>query len=98
MSDIHERVGRLEQVAHTHDHRISQLEVLPPRVSEVERELSVMKEILRDIPEIRRNVSQVKSSQDKLAGALEALPRHIRVVGFIVFIAALSAVGSAFVP
>ena len=95
---VQERVGRLEQVAHTHDHRISQLEALPTRVSALERDFAAMSAILSDIKidtsQTRSEIREMKTYQDRTAGAINALPRYIKATIFIISISALGGIYS----
>jgi len=95
---VHERVGRLEQVQHTHSHRITQLENLPERVSSLERDFAAMNVILSDIKmdtsQTRQEVREMKTYQDKTAGAIEALPKYIKLTMFVITIASLAGVVS----
>ena len=95
---VQERVGRLEQVQHTHSHRITQLENLPERVSSLERDFAAMNVILSDIKtdtsQTRQEVREMKTYQDKTAGAIEALPKYIKLTMFVITIASLAGVVS----
>lgn len=96
METIPPRLNYLEKEVHTHAHRITQLESLPGRVSTLERDFAAMNVLLADIrkdtSETRKDVGDVKTYQDKMAGATEMLPRYIKVTCFIVFVAGLAAV------
>lgn len=95
---VHERVGRLEQVTHTHSHRITQLENLPERVSSLERDFAAMNVILSDIKmdtsQTRAEVKEMKTYQDKTAGAIEALPKYIKLTLFVITVASLAGIVS----
>lgn len=95
---VYERVGKLEQVSHTHSHRITQLENLPERVSSLERDFAAMNVILSDIKmdtsQTRQEVREMKTYQDKTAGAVEALPKYIKLTLFVITIASLAGVVS----
>jgi len=91
---VHERVGKLEQVTYSHSHRITQLENLPERVSSLERDFAAVNVILSDIKmdtsQTMREVREMKTFQDKTAGAVEALPKYIKLTLFVITIATLA--------
>ena len=93
---VQERVGKLEQRLHTIDYQLGHLEQLPPRVSELERAFAVNQSLLMGIKEdnsaLRDSVGQIKQSQDNMAGALDAIPRFIKITLFVITVASLSGV------
>jgi len=83
------RVNVLEKDMHTVQHRILQLENLPPKVSELERAFSVMDTNLTHIKEngaeTKRLLYELNNNQKKLMGKLESYPGALKLfTGLIV--------------
>jgi hypothetical protein len=89
MNSITGRVNDLEKDLHNVKYRVNQLEHLPPKVSELERDFSVMDTTLTSIKENgaeTRNLQvELNNNQKKLMGKLESYPVALRLfTGLIV--------------
>jgi len=89
MSSIPGRVNELEKETHNVKYRLSQLEHLPPKVSELERAFSVMDSTLTHIRETgvetRNLLVELNDNQKKLIGNLEGYPGALKLfTGLIV--------------
>lgn len=95
---VQERVGKLEQETHTIKYQLSELRQLPPRVSSLERDFSVMTanviEIKASLASLQEATNAIKSTQDKTTGAIEALPKYIKLTLFVITVASLAGVFS----
>lgn len=93
---VHERVGKLEQETHTIKYQLGELRQLPPRVSSLERDFSVMTanviEIKASLATLQESTNAIKTTQDKTTGALEALPKYIKLTLFVISIASLAGI------
>lgn len=98
---VHERVGKLEQETHTIKYQLGELRQLPPRVSSLERDFSVMAtnvvEIKTSLASLQTSTDAIKSTQDKTTGAIEALPKYIKLTLFVISIASLAGIGSLWI-
>jgi len=89
MGSIPGRVNDLEKDLHNVRYRVTQLEHLPPKVSELERAFSVMDSTLTHIRETgveTRNLQvELNNNQKKLMGKLESYPGALKIfTGLIV--------------
>ena len=89
INSIPGRVNDLEKDLHNLNYRVNQLEHLPPKVSELERVISVMDTTLTSIKEngaeTRRLLYELNNNQIKLMGNLEGYPGALKLfTGFIV--------------
>ena len=77
------RVNDLEKDLHNVKYRVNQLEHLPPKVSELERAISVMDTTLTSIKEngaeTRRLLYELNNNQIKLMGNLEGYPGALKL-------------------
>jgi len=83
------RVNDLEKDLHNVKYRVNQLEHLPPKVSELERAISVMDTTLKSIKEngaeTKRLLYELNNNQKKLMGNLEGYPGALKLfTGLIV--------------
>ena len=83
MNSIPGRVNDLEKDLHNVRYRVTQLEHLPPKVSELERAFSVMDSTLTHIRETgveTRNLQvELNNNQKKLMGKLESYPGALKI-------------------
>ena len=90
MDSIPGRVNDLEKDAHTTNHRLKQLEELPPKVSELERAFGIMDANLMYIKqngiETKTLIDQLNNSQKTLIGELKGVPRALNLVAGLVAI------------
>ena len=89
INSIPGRVNDLEKDLHNLNYRVNQLEHLPPKVSELERVISVMDTTLTSIKEngaeTRRLLYELNNNQIKLMGNLEGYPGALKLfTGLIV--------------
>ena len=88
MSELPEKVGKLEQEMHTVRHQLSQLERLPPRVSTLERAFEGLTHVQEDQKEIKAGLQTVMASQQRMTGDIEGFGRAVKWIGGIVATAA----------
>lgn len=85
MESIPSRVNDLERTTHTHEHRITQLEHLPPRVGDVEANVKAMNvtltHIQTDSGEIKAGMKQLSEQQRGIAEAHNTMTGTIN--GFV---------------
>jgi transposase len=90
ISSIPSRTNALEKDMHTAKHRLERLEELPPKVSELERALSVMdvnlKYIKHTSTETKTVLDELNNSHKTLSGELKGLSRALRLVAGLIAI------------
>ena len=90
ISSIPSRTNDLEKDMHTAKHRLERLEELPPRVSGLERALSVMdvdlKYIKQTSAETKSVLAELNNSHKTLSGELKGLSRALRLVAGLIAI------------
>jgi len=90
ISSIPRRTNALEKDMHTAKHRLERLEELPPKVSELERALSVMDVDLKNIKqtsaETKTVLAELNNSHKTLSGELKGLSRALRLVAGLIAI------------
>ena len=90
ISSIPSRTNDLEKEMHTAKHRLKRLEKLPPRVSELERALSVMdvdlKYIKHTSTETKTVLAELNDSQKTLIGEIKGVPRAVTVFAGLIAI------------
>jgi predicted nucleic acid-binding Zn-ribbon protein len=90
ISSIPSRTNDLEKDMHTAKHRLERLEELPPKVSGLERALSVMDVDLKNIKqtsaETKTVLAELNNSHKTLSGELKGLSRALRLVAGIIAI------------
>ena len=88
MDSIPSRVNDLEKTSHTHEHRITQLEKLPPRVGDLEssvRSMSVsMHHIEANNQRIKSVVDEIKDYQSVQSGEIVGFSKAAKAFGFII--------------
>ena len=90
ISSIPSRTNALEKDMHTAKHRLERLEELPPKVSELERALSVMdvnlKYIKQTSTETKTVLAELNNSHKTLSGELKGLSRALQLVAGLIAI------------
>ena len=90
ISSIPSRTNDLEKDMHTAKHRLERLEELPPKVSGLERALSVMdvdlKYIKQTSAETKSVLAELNNSHKTLSGELKGLSRALRLVAGLIAI------------
>jgi len=90
MDSIPGRTNDLEKDMHTVKHRLTQLEELPPKVSELQRLFSVMESNLEYIKNTgiatKQIVDELNNSQKTLIGELKGVPRAVNLVAGLIAI------------
>jgi len=90
MDSIPGRTNDLEKDMHTVKHRLTQLEELPPKVSELQRLFSVMESNLEYIKNTgiatKQVVDELNNSQKTLIGELKGVPRAVNLVAGLIAI------------
>lgn len=90
MDSISGRTNDLEKDMHTVKHRLTQLEELPPKVSELQRSFSVMESNLEYIKNTgiatKQVVDELNNSQKTLIGELKGVPRAVNLVAGLIAI------------
>ena len=90
MDSIPGRTNDLEKDMHTVKHRLTQLEELPPKVSELQRLFSVMESNLEYIKNTgiatKQIVEELNNSQKTLIGELKGVPRAVNLVAGLIAI------------
>lgn len=90
MSDtIHERIGKAEQEIHTLKHQVSKLDLLPPRVSDLERAFEGIQYLRADQADIKLSIKTVSDAQVKMVGDIEGFSRALKWVGGMMSLAAI---------
>ena len=88
MDSIPGRVNDLEKESHTLEHRVKNLEELPPKVSELERSFSVMETNLEYIKNTgiatKQVVDELNNSQKTLIGELKGVPRAANLIAGLI--------------
>ena len=88
MNSIPGRVNDLEKEGHTLEHRVKNLEELPPKVSELERSFSVMEANLEYIKNTgiatKQVVDELNNSQKTLIGELKGVPRAANLIAGLI--------------
>jgi len=90
INSIPGRTNDLEKDMHTVKHRLTQLEELPPKVSELQRSVSVMESNLEYIKNTgiatKQVVDELNNSQKTLIGELKGVPRAVNLVAGLIAI------------
>ena len=90
ISSIPSRTNDLEKDMHTAKHRLERLEELPPKVSGLERALSVMDVDLKNIKqtsaETKTVLAELNNSHKTLSGELKGLSRALQLVAGLIAI------------
>jgi len=95
MDSIPGRTNELEKDMHTAKHRLTQLEELPLKVSELQRSFSVMESNLQYIKNTgiatKQVVDELNNSQKILIGELKGVPRAVNIVAGLIAIGGIGA-------
>lgn len=93
MNSIPGRVSELEQKSHTHEHRLSQLEQLPPRVGDMENSVAVINTHLNHIQatngEIKAALLTVSDQQKEISGQFSGFSKAVKIIGGLVTLAGI---------
>lgn len=101
METIPSRVNELERTTHTHEHRITQLEYLPPRVGDIEANVKAMNVTLTHIQvdsgEIKAGMKQLSQQQSEIAeahsqmtGTINGFVKAGKILGVLLTIATIA--------
>lgn len=101
MESIPSRVNELERTTHTHEHRLTQLEHLPPRVGDVEANVKAMNvtlaHIQHDSGEIKSSIKSLSEHQQdmtqahsELIGTINGVAKAGKVLGVLLTLATLA--------
>lgn len=85
MQSIPSRVNDLERQNHTHEHRITVLEKLPPRVNDVEASVRAMNVTLHHIEqsndEIKSDMKKVVEQHGQWSGEVKGFIKATKIFG-----------------
>lgn len=94
MESIPSRVNHLEQKSHTHEHRITVLEQLAPRVGDVEASVKAMNVALHHIEasnaEIKSGMKTIVEQHSQWSGEVSGFIKAAKAFGAIITIFTLA--------